>query len=167
MLFINVGDHMDVWKELCRQIPEMMPLVTEHFSGFDATRAFCESVYDAPVFGIHAFCHKDIFAAVYSTNLLMRVSDVLITKPSELSFYPVPKLMIRRVGGHEAWGAVRAAEIGDGTYECSTPQEIAAMLVLMQKDGSIISEMCRNIITAKNAGIYNGAYEAVRLAAGK
>ena len=139
-------------------------MVTEHFSDFDKTEAFCKAVYDAPVFGIHAFCHKDIFAAVYSTNLLMRVSDVLITKPSELSFYPIPKLMIRRVGGHEAWGAVRAAEVGDGTYECSTLQEIAAMLVLMQKDSSIIRGMCDNILTAKKAGIYNGAYEAVKLA---
>ena len=164
VLFVNVGDHMDVWQELCRAVPEMMPLVTEHFSDFEETAAFCEAAYDAPVFGVHAFCHEDIFAAVYSTNLLMRVSDVLITKPSELSFYPIPKLMIRRVGGHEAWGAIRSAEIGDGTYECSTPQEIAAMLVLMQKDGSIISEMCRNILVAKHAGIYNGAYEAVRLA---
>ena len=58
----------------------------------------------------------------------MRCSDVLITKPSELAFYPIPKLMIKRVGGHEAWGAIRAAEIGDGTYECSTDAEISAMI---------------------------------------
>lgn len=161
-LFVNVGDHAEVWAELKRAIPEMLPLVTEHFHDFEKTAAFCDSVYDAPVFGIHAFCHKDIFAAVYSTNLLMRVSDVLITKPSELSFYPIPKLMIQRVGGHEAWGAIRAAEIGDGTYECSTPQEIAAMLVLMQKDGSIISDMCRAILAANSIGIYDGAYNAVK-----
>ena len=36
-------------------------------------------------------------------------ADVLVTKPSELAFYPVPKLFIKRVGGHEQWGAVHSA----------------------------------------------------------
>lgn len=164
-LFVNVGDHETLWHELVREIPEMKPLLTEHYDDFESAAAFCESAYDGEVSGIHAFCHSDIFAAVYSTNLLMRVSDVLITKPSELAFYPIPKLMIKRVGGHEAWGAVRAAEIGDGTYECSTPSEMAAMLVLLQKNGDIIEQMCSHILAAKQAGIYDGAYRAVELAA--
>ena len=49
--------------------------------------------------GIHAFAHKNIFEAVYCTNLLMRSCDVIVTKPSELAFYPVPKLFIKRVIG--------------------------------------------------------------------
>ena len=49
-------------------------------------------------YGIHVFLHENFYAAVYATNILMRVSDVMITKPSELSFYPVPKLFIQRVG---------------------------------------------------------------------
>ncbi len=165
-LFVNVGDHANVWQELLRAIPEMQPMLHRHFDDFDETVRFCEGAYDGAVTGIHAFCHKDIFAAVYSTNLLMRVSDVLITKPSELSFYPVPKLMIHRVGGHEAWGAIRSAELGDGTYECSTPSETAAMLVLLQKNGDIIEQMCGHIQAAKQAGIYDGAYRAVELARG-
>ena len=163
-LFVNVGDHANVWQELLREIPEMKPLLHMHFDDFAETVRFCGKAYDGAVTGIHAFCHKDIFAAVYSTNLLMRVSDVLITKPSELSFYPIPKLMIHRVGGHEAWGAIRSAELGDGTYECSTPSETAAMLVLLQKNGDIIEQMCGHIIAAKQAGIYDGAYRAVELA---
>ena len=97
----------------------------------------------------------------------MRAADVLITKPSELAFYPVPKLMIKRVGGHEAWGAIRAAEVGDGTYECTTAAETGAMLELMQNSGDVIADMCRNIMTANRAGLYNGAYRVVELAAGK
>ena len=49
--------------------------------------------------------------------------------------------------------AIRAAEIGDGTYECSTPSETAAMLMLLQKNGDIIEQMCRYILCAKKAGI--------------
>jgi hypothetical protein len=164
VLFINVGDHDKVWHELITKLPEMKPFLTEHFDDFDETTAFCEKAYDGEVSGIHAFCHMDIFAAVYSTNLLMRCSDMLITKPSELSFYPIPKLMIKRVGGHEAWGAIRAAEIGDGTYECSTPAETAAMIDMIQHGGDIIEKMCGYILTANKAGVYNGAYKSVELA---
>jgi hypothetical protein len=163
-LFINVGDHDKVWHELITTVPQMKPFLHEHFDDFADTARFCKASYDGESKGIHAFCHKDIFAAVYSTNLLMRCSDVLITKPSELAFYPIPKLMIKRVGGHEAWGAIRAAEIGDGTYECSTPAETAAMIDMIQHGGDIIEKMCGHILTAKNAGIYDGAYRAVELA---
>ena len=94
----------------------------------------------------------------------MRCSDVLITKPSELAYYPIPKLMIRRVGGHEAWGAIRTAELGDGTYECRTMPEIGAMLDLITNDGEVLTAMCEAIVTAKKAGIYDGAYNVIKLA---
>ena len=113
---------------------------------------------------MQAFCHKDIFAAVYVTNLLLRRCDVLLTKPSELSFYPVPKLMIHRVGGHEAWGAIRAAEVGDGSYELDKTEEVLAMLDEITDGDEILPALCRGILRAKAAGIYNGAYEAVKLA---
>ena len=163
-LFINLGDHLGVWETIKKKIPGLEELTTEHIDDFAGTRAFAEDALDNEVSGIHAFCHKDIFAAVYSTNLLMRACDYLITKPSELAFYPVPKLMIKRVGGHEAWGAVRAAELGDGTYECESVREIIGMMRALQSDRSILEFMCRNIIAAKNNGTYNGAYEAVKAA---
>jgi hypothetical protein len=59
---------------------------------------------------------------------------------------------------------VRAAEVGDGTYECSTPAETCGMMKLIQHNGDIIEKMCENIITAKKAGIYDGAYKVVELA---
>ena len=164
VLFINAGDHMDVFEQLIKEIPQMRSYLHCHFDDFGATKDFCSRIYDGDVSGIHIFYHSDIFAAVYSTNLLMRVTDFLITKPSELAFYPVPKLMIKRVGGHEAWGAICAAEIGDGTYECQTEQEIAGMIDIMQNDRDVLTEMCRHILSAKHAGIYDGAYEVVKLA---
>ncbi|MBR6101480.1 MAG: hypothetical protein IKP95_03555 [Ruminococcus sp.] len=165
-LFINLGDHLGVWETIKKKLPELEELSVEHIDDFSETKSFAERALDNEVSGIHAFCHKDIFAAVYSTNLLMRACDHLITKPSELAFYPVPKLMIKRVGGHEAWGAIRAAELGDGTFECETPREIIGMMRALQSDGSILRFMCENIIAAKERGTYNGAYEAVRAAMG-
>jgi hypothetical protein len=104
---------------------------------------------------------------VYLTNLLMRASDVLVTKPSELSFYPIPKLFIHRVGGHEAYGAIRSSEMGDGTYECETPAETADMIRLIQSDAEVLTAMNRKILKNKQVGLYDGAYNVIRLAAEK
>jgi len=164
VLFINAGDHKNVWEELAREVPQMRKFVKLHFNDFSDTENFTSKIYKSDTKGIHVFCHNDIFEAVYSTNLLMRASDILISKPSELSFYPIPKLMIKRVGGHEAWGAVRSAEIGDGTYECGTANEISGMIELMQNSSDITEQMCSNIITAKKAGIYDGAYKTAEIA---
>jgi hypothetical protein len=41
------------------------------------------------------FAFDEYFPAVATTDLLARVSDVLACKPSELAFYPLPKLMLR------------------------------------------------------------------------
>ena len=165
-LFVNVGDHRDVWESLRTSIPPFVKL-TEHFDDFDAAAAFAEEALEGEVTGIHAFGDSDIFSAVYMTNLLMRACDLLVTKPSELAYYPVPKLMIKRVGGHEAWGAIRAAEVGDGTYELETLPEICAMIDLVQAEPSIIADMCDNIVAADAVGTYDGAYRVVQLACGE
>ena len=162
-LLVNVGDHRQVWEALKNTIPQLEQ-ATEHFNSFDHVAAFAEDALGGELEGIHAFGDDDIFAAVYMTNLLMRASDMLVTKPSELAFYPVPKLMIRRVGGHEAWGAIRAAELGDGTYELETLPEICAWIDLLQAEPAIIAEMCDNIEAADMVGTYDGAYQVVQLA---
>ena len=164
VLYINVGDHKNVWDGLCQDINELDSMSEKYFDDWKKTCDFATKALDEDVKGIHAFYHEDIFAAVYATNLLMRSSDVLVTKPSELAFYPVPKLMIKRVGGHEAWGAVRAAEVGDGTIECETVGRTIQMINLMLKSDKILTMMTEKIIAANKIGIYNGAYKAVELA---
>ena len=96
----------------------------------------------------------------------MRSCDVLVTKPSELAFYPVPKLFIRRVGKHEMWGAIHSAEVGDGTLECRDIPHTIQMLELLLQDDTFLSDMCQNIVTNKKAGLYDGAYKVVELAMG-
>lgn len=167
VLYINVGDYKNVWEELCGQIPEMKQLSTEHFGDWQDTKAFAEDALTGRVEGIHGFWHKNIFEAVYCTNLLMRSCDVLVTKPSELAFYPVPKLFIKRVGGHEQWGAIHSAEIGDGTLECRDIPHTLQMLQLFLEEKEYFCNMCDNIIRNKKAGIYDGAYEVVKLAMGR
>lgn len=117
--------------------------------------------------------YGDDSAAVYSfarreNPVLSAVgTDVLVTKPSELSFYPIPKLFIHRVGGHEAYGALRSSEMGDGTYECETPRETADMIHLMQQDSEVLTMMNEKILKNKLAGLYDGAYNVIKLATRK
>jgi len=163
-LLINVGDHRDVWEALEKNVEGLSSLAQRHFDNFAEVKALADGALDGDLMGIHAFCDSDIFSAVYSSNLLMRCCDVLVTKPSEFSFYPVPKLMIHRVGGHEAWGAIRAAEVGDGTYEIDDTDEVLAMIDSFQLDRELVAFMCDNIEAANKIGIYDGAYKVIDLA---
>ena len=167
VIYVNVGDYKNVWTELLSEIAGVSKVSQEHFNSWKDTMDFASrALEDDDLEGIHAFWHKNIFEAVYCTNLLMRSCDVLVTKPSELSFYPVPKLFIRRIGGHERWGAIHSAEIGDGTLECRDIPHTMQMVDLFLTDDVLLKDMCNNIIQNKKAGIYDGAYKVVQIAMG-
>lgn len=155
-----------MWDELLQGNPGLAGMSTEHFNDWSGTQAFAAEALTGEVSGIHAFWHENIFEAVYATNLLMRSADVLVTKPSELAFYPVPKLFIRRIGGHEQWGAIHSAEIGDGTLECRDIPHTLQMLDLFLEDASFLIDMCGNILVNKSIGMYDGARRAVEIAVG-
>ncbi len=166
-LYVNVGDYKAVWEELCKQIPGLEQLSTTHFNDWADTNSFAEKAIDGRVEGVHAFWHENIFEAVYCTNLLMRSADVLLTKPSELAFYPIPKLFLKRIGGHEKWGAIHSAEMGDGTLECEDIPHTLQMVDLFLNEEDTLRYMCERIKLNKAAGLYDGAYEVVKLAMAK
>lgn len=162
-IFLNLGDHKNVLEEIIKKVPEFKEIAYIHANNFEATEKFCARIScDEDLAGIHVFYHKNIFAAVYSTNLLMRQTDVMITKPSELAFYPVPKMLIRRVGAHEAYGALRSAELGDGTIECRTYSQASQMLDMLLNEKQNIAKMCENIMKANKIHIYDGSYIAIK-----
>ena len=163
-LYVNVGDYRKVWEELVKQVEGLAALSTEHFDDWAGTAAFAEAALDGEVTGVHAFYHQNIFEAVYCTNLLIRSCDVLATKPGELAFYPVPKLFLKRIGGHERWSAIHSAEVGDGTLECEDIPHTLQMVDLLLEDDVLMAEMCRSIAVNKVTGLYNGAYNAVKIA---
>ncbi len=166
VLYVNVGDYRNVWDSLLAEIPQMKEFATEHFDNWSETESFAANALeeDYEIRGIHGFWHKNIFEAVYCTNLLMRSCDVLVTKPSELAFYPVPKLFIKRVGKHEMWGAIHSAEVGDGTLECRDIPHTLQMIDLFMKEEGLLVSMCENIMTNKQTGLYDGAYKVVETA---
>ena len=164
-VIINFGDHLDMWEFIKQKMPGFEDRCTTFFDDYEG---LCKWAADAdgdldPC--ICCVCNKDIFEAVYSTNLLMRKCDVLVTKPSELSFYPVPKLMMRHIGGHEVYGAIHAQEIGDSTFECEDAASLKEMTDVFINDRSILVEMSRRIMILKQQGVYDGGYKVVELAA--
>ena len=163
-LFINFGDHRRIHNAVMAAVPGARELATAH-TDWAETAAFAEDAVTGDVpGGLHTFLNPDIYAAVYTTNLLMRASDVLLTKPSELAYYPVPKMFLERVGGHEAWGAIRSSELGDGTQECdSLPLTLQTLRLLIDED-DLLSMLCDGIIKLDAMGVYHGAYRAVELA---
>ena len=165
-LFVNLGDHKENWIWLKEQIVQHLDLVTTHFS-WDDTREFTDQIRSNPVSGLHIFLYDNIFHAVYATNYLMRVIDIMITKPSELAFYPVPKIFNERVGGHEMWGAIRSAELGDGTIETRTVPHTLQAIDLLTHEDDLLTLYCEQIIKNKSIGIYDGGYKSVELATGK
>jgi hypothetical protein len=94
-------------------------------NSIDGVRNFCTRLRDGfePTKGVTLFAFDDYFPAVATTDIVCRVADVLCAKPSELAFYPVPKLNIRRVGDHEAYSALRSSEVGDGSLEVREADE--------------------------------------------
>ncbi len=163
VLFVNSGDHREIF-EMINKLLSDNGISTRNFTDWTDTAGLIGKMNSGTLSGVYNFFSRDTFAAVYTTNMLMRHSDFIITKPSELAYYPVPKLMIKRVGGHEAWGAIRSAEIGDGTIECETIPLILQALDLMIKEDDLLTMYCKNIIKQKKSETYDGAYNIVKLA---
>ncbi|PKL00478.1 MAG: hypothetical protein CVV56_05745 [Tenericutes bacterium HGW-Tenericutes-1] len=165
-LFINFGDHLNVWYYLKDAISDLDNLTEKYFDSYDKYQELVSNV-DSLNGGIYAIYHKDIFEAVYSTNLIMRFMDLIVTKPSELSYYPIPKFFIKRVGGHEAYGAIHSSEMGDGTFECDTLDKITMMLSSLISNKEILLSMNHNILKLNKINKYHGAYKVIELATKK
>ena len=163
-LIINFGDHKTVYEKLQKDIGDMK--TTNFFNEYDKLKDFANEIKEGDLNGIYAIYNENLFQAVYSTNLLMPVSDILVTKPSELAYYPIPKVFMRHIGGHEVYGAINGREIGDSTPECPTEESINAMFDKLLEDKEILAHMCDRIDELKAQGHYDGAYECVRLATG-
>lgn len=164
-LFINMGDHKGRWTVLQKYLDDDHIKYTMH-TDWDDTKKFVNQMSTGHAEGVHIFLHDDFYAAVYTTNILMRVCDVMITKPSELSYYPVPKLFIHRVGRHEAWGAIRGSEIGDGTMEAASVTALHRTLIELIEHEDLLHLYCKHIIQNYREGMYDGAYVAVKTAVG-
>ena len=166
-LFLNAGDHIHMKAAFESVLSEI------GFAGKYDTVTTTAGVHEfrdnllagnEPTSTVTLFSFSDYFPAVATTDILSRVADVLACKPSELAFYPVPKLMIRRVGDHEQYSALRAAELGEGTLEAREIEDCDRYMDLFVNGSDLLEQMNTSIIENNKNGIYDGCNNAVKIA---
>mmetsp|Transcript_27370 Transcript_27370/g.58551 ORF Transcript_27370/g.58551 Transcript_27370/m.58551 type:complete len:545 (-) Transcript_27370:565-2199(-) len=171
-LFLNAGDHKHM-KTAFVEVLGKCKLDYDTVTTTQGVRDFQSKLLGdgspEPAKAVTLFAFEDYFPAVATTDLLCRVADVLTCKPSELAFYPIPKLHIRRVGDHEAYSAIRAAEVNDGSLEA---REISDALRYLELLCNSTSEGC-DLLPSWNQAIidnhvklnmYDGCKNAVKWA---
>ena len=163
-VFMNFGDHLKMYDHLCKEVKGFKEEAKTFFNEYDKLKEFNDKITDGDCSGIYAIYNEAKFEAVYSTNILMRNSDILVTKPSELAYYPIPKLMIKHIGGHEVYGEIHGREFGDSTFECASAKDINQMIERLITDKDLLSHLTKQVLVLKEQGIYNGGYEVVKLA---
>jgi len=175
-LFLNAGDHAHMKTAFEEILQNDLGLAEGQYgtiTTIEGVHAFCENLLSGgePHQAVTLFSFQsDYFPAVATTDLLIRVSDVLACKPSELAFYPVPKLMIRRVGDHEQFSALRAAELNDGTLEAREIDDCTAYMKLFcaagncNDDQHLLKQMNTSIMANHHNGVYDGCKNAIRAA---
>ncbi len=164
--WVNAGDHAAVAKAV-RAAFEKLKIEYSVIESYAQLQSFCEMHTLAgadPRQSAVLFHFPSHYEAFTATDLLIRRADVLCTKPGELAFFPVPKLFAKRVGDHEAASAVRSAELGEGTPECRTPSQAAALLRKMLAEPHLLTQMSQAVIQNAADGIYNGSKTAVDIA---
>jgi hypothetical protein len=167
-LYINAGDH----KGLSEILQEKLASLNINFTtigSFKSMLDFCDdhSFHNKELkkpSAVTLFCFEKHFEAFLTTDYLIRISDIMATKPSELAFFPIPKLFIRRVGDHEAMSAFRSMELGEGTTECREVGHAVEMLKLLTEQDSILTRMNECVIKNFEDGIYFGSKKVVERA---
>jgi len=168
-LLLNAGDHKHMF-EAFEKAMKTNGLDCGRVDTIDGVREFQANLLKSsdaePPNAVTLFAFPNYFPAVATTDILSRVSDVLAAKPSELAFYPIPKINVRRVGDHEAYSAIRSSEIGDGTFECRTIEASMEYVKLMTShgNGELLTSMNEQIISNDKIGVYDGCKNAVKIA---
>lgn len=163
---INTGDHASVLESVTRKL-EALGTPFACLRDYSDLKSFCaRHTLDGPDFSqpVTLFNFPSHYEAFSATDRLIRICDVLATKPSELAFFPVPKLFVKRVGDHEAASALHSVSLGEGTGEQREPAQAQAVLEGMITDPGILRRMNEAVISSSQKGIYNGGKAAVEAA---
>lgn len=166
-LFLNAGDHKHMKSAFLSALDSIGVKDFDTVGTAEGVMRFHDRLLDPanePNANVTLFAFDDYFPAVATTDILSRVTDILACKPSELAFYPVPKLMIRRVGDHEQYSALRAAELGDGTLEAREISDAMCNMDLFVGGCDFLTQMNESIMKNNELGIYDGCKNAVKLA---
>ena len=103
---------------------------------------------------IFALDKKTLFS---TTNQILRVTDILWTKPSEMSFYTalgIPIIIAPPIGAHENFNKEWLEHIGGGFVQ-QDPRFTKDWLYYWLQDGRLADAAIQGFIDAPRRGIYN------------
>lgn len=163
-IMVNIGDHNFMRSDILSALNVEGVHVAER-TGLASTLSFVEQGFSHRNITFTIFAGNDPLEATSITDTLARVADVLVTKPSELAFYPLPKLHITRIGDHEAQAAVRAHELGDGTPEVRNATQAVRLAKALATDDARFIRMSEAVRKQAQEGVYDGARRAFEAAA--
>ncbi|MCB1139386.1 MAG: hypothetical protein KDK25_10100 [Leptospiraceae bacterium] len=159
---INCGDHQDFFDTMQEMLERR-----GHELQVKVCRSICD-VQNLPAiledFDLVLFHFESRYEAVYATDYAIVYSDVLATKPSELAFYPIPRLFLRRVGDHEGYSADYGFKLGEATAERRSVQSALEDLQTWKSDNSALKGMNEVILANHGKGLYGGATMAIERA---
>lgn len=167
-LFLNAGDHTHM-KTAFLQVLDECGLEFDMVQSTEDVIAFQQRLLNPknePPKNVTLFSFDEYFPAVATTDIICRVADILSCKPSELAFYCLPKLHIRRVGDHEAASAKRASELGDGTLEARELEDAIGYLNLFLSSPDLLVSMNQSVVNNNKINIYDGCRRAVEIVTG-
>lgn len=167
-IFLNCGDHRHLLSAFVRVlVKSRLSQRYEHINSIHKVKLFRNRLLNErnePINPVTIFSFEEYFSSVITTDILSRVADILACKPGELAFYPVPKLLFRRVGDHEQHSANRSAELGDGMLEARSASECLKNINLFVNSPDLLVYLNHMIVRNCNTGIYDGCKNAVRIA---
>jgi len=157
---INCGDHQDFFETVTKLLERrtVRYKVCRSLSDVQNLPAILED-YD-----LILFYFESRYEAVYATDYAIVYSDILATKPSELAFYPIPRLFLRRVGDHEGFSADYGYKLGESTPERRTAQEALQDLKEWRKDPGALKAMNEAIASNHERKLYHGSSVALERA---
>jgi len=163
-IMVNIGDHEFMRSDIFSALSQEGMHVAEH-TGLASALSFVEQGFLPHNITLTIFAASDTLEATSITDTLSRAADVLVTKPSELAFYPLPKLHIARIGDHEAQAAIRAHELGDGTSEVRNAADAVTLAKALATDDARFIRMSEAVLKQAQQGVYDGARRAFEAAA--
>ena len=103
-LFLSAADHQHMKSYFIKMLNEIVLKVYATVSNTEGVTYFRDRLLDLenePLTPVTLFFFNGYLPDVATTNILSRIAYVLACRKSELAFYLVPMLVIRRVGDNE------------------------------------------------------------------
>lgn len=158
-LLINCGEHADFVSDLVSLLEAKKIPFTE-VDSLEGLRRFCgwhAISSDEPTHAVTIFRFAEHGLSVRATDELIRCVDLLVTRPSQVAFFPIPKVLLRRLADHESDSSSYFVALDESDTECSRPEKAASLILSMLPEGGPLIRRNEGILRRSESGLYLGA----------